>query len=182
MPGKSANHNHSHHHFTLPILILIVIVGFLGYKYIVTKQAWKNHAVELQQGIQKEQTSSSVQDADIIATTITTVPQGSPLFTNQPALQSYISNLSSKTDRYIVVLDKNQKILASKASDNVGLTYNLDGNGEIEKTLFDGNPRSFIEKSTVYPNGINLEVVQVKNAAGTIVGTILISPANTTTN
>lgn len=179
--AKNTSHGHSHHHFIIPLIILVILAGLLTYKFVKTKNTWKMHVVVLQQGLEQNQTDNSIKDAEIIAATITTIPKGSPLFTNPTALQGYIENLSKISNRNILILDKNKKILASQYPTSVGLTYNMD-NGEIAKTLFDAVPRSFIEKSTIFPNGVTLEVVQIKDSKGTIVGTVLISPANTSEN
>lgn len=180
MPKQATHHQLRHHHnlLLLCILALFIVLGIIAFKYLWVKQEWHEHAVELQGGIQKYQTAEAVEEANIIGMTITSVPPVVSMFKVTPLLQSYISNLGKQTGRDIVVLDKNKKILADTVPANVGQTYNYDTGGEIAATMQDGNPRSFSEKSTDFPNGIMEEVVQLKDAKGTILGAILISPSN----
>lgn len=172
------NLRHHHNVLLLCILALFVLLGILGVKYLWVKQEWRGHAVVLQEGIQKFQNESAVEDGQILATTIVSVPAGfTPLIKMPAALQKYVSLLSSQTGRDMVILDKTNKIVADTVTVNVGTVYAFD-NGLIAKTLVDGVPRSFTEKSVDYPNGITETAVQIKDASGTIVGTLLISLSN----
>jgi uncharacterized membrane protein len=172
------NLRHHHNVLLLCILALFVLLGILGVKYLWVKQEWRGNAVALQEGIRKFQNAGAVEDAQILTTTIVSVPAGfTPLIKMPAALQKYVSLLSSQTGRDIVVMDKNNKIIADTVAANIGTTYTVD-NGLIAKTLFDGSPRLFIEKSTDYPDGITETAVQIKDANGTIIGTLLISLSN----
>lgn len=132
----------------------------------------------LQNGIQQFQSAESIETANVIGTTITTVPPVVPLLKVQPLLETYITSLGKQTGRDIVILDKNKKIIADSVPANVGQTYSFDTENQVAQTIADGQARSFTEKSTDYPNGIVEEAVQLKDAKGTIVGAILISPSN----
>ncbi len=170
---------HNHTFLKLVIAILILGVGLLILKYIKVKQEWKGHVVKLSEGIQKYEFSDQIEDAEMIAAIITEIPSsGAPIFSQQAILQKTVSVLNAKTQRSIVVVDKNLHILADSVAANVGKEYKQDANGEIKSTLFDGVPRSFIEKSSDFPNGINQAVVQIKDSSGTIVGAVVISSSN----
>lgn len=179
MPRPATHHQLRHHHnlLLLCVLALFIILGIIGVKYLWIKHVWREHAVELQGGMQKYQTANSIEDAQMIGLTITSVPPLIPLIKTPSLLQNYVKSLGDQTGRDIVILDKNKKIIADTIQANVGQTYNFD-TGQIAETIFDGEPRSFIEKSTDYPNGITQEVVQLKDQKGTVVGAILISPSN----
>lgn len=170
---------HNHTFLKLVIAILILGVGLLILKYVKVKQEWQGHVVKLSEGIQKYEFSDQVEDAQMIGSIITQIPfSGAPIISQEAVLQKTVSVLNSKTQRSIVVVDKNLTILADSVPSNVGKEYKGDTNGEIKSTLFDGVPRSFIEKSADYPNGINQAVVQVKDSNGTIVGAVIISSSN----
>lgn len=179
MPRPATHQQLRHHHnlLLLCVLALFVILGIIAFKYLWVKQSWRENSVGLQQGIQKYETANSIEDADIIGLTITTLPPIVPLIKTQPLLESYIKGIGEQMGRTVVILNKDKKILADTNASQVGQTYNFDA-GEIEKTIFDGESRSFIEKSTEFPNGIRLQTVQLKDAKGTLIGAILISPSN----
>lgn len=181
---RSADHKtlrHHHNLLLLCVLALFVILGYLGFKYLMVKDSWREHAVVLQNGIQQFQTREAAEEGNVIGTTIVSIPSGIPMIKVPSSLENYVMSLGDKTNRDIVILDKNKKILADTKQANVGQTYNFD-NGEIVKTVFDGIPRSFIEKSADFPDGITEEIVQLKDNNGTIVGAVLISPSNAFNN
>lgn len=180
MPRPATHHQLRHHHnlLLLCILALFVVLGILAFKYIWVKQEWRGNTVQLQNGIQKQQTAEAIEEAYIVGMTITTVPPGVSMWKLPLVMQNYIVDLGKQTGRDIVVLDKNKKILADTTPANVGQTYSYDTNGEIASTMQDGTPRSFNEKSTDFPNGIMEEVVQLKDSKGTVLGAILISSSN----
>lgn len=172
------NLRHHHNVLLLCVLALFIVLGILAFKYLWVKKQWYGNTVQLQQGLSKIENANSAEDGKVLAITIATTPEGfTPLVKIPSALQKYIAALSTATGRDIVILDKNNKILADTMQSNVGTTYTYD-NGVISKTLFDGVPRSFIEKSVDYPDGITETVVQTKDANGTIIGTLLISSSN----
>lgn len=178
---KTADHKtlrHHHNLLLLCVLALFLVLGFLALKYLWVKSSFYENSVKLQMGIQKYQELNSTEDAMVIATTLTTLPTGNPLIRQPAALQKYIETLSEKTGRNFIVLNSKEKVLADTNGDNTGETYGYDENGEVGKTILDGEARSFIERSLEYPNGINQTVIQVKDAAGTIVGALIVSSSN----
>lgn len=169
---------HHHNLLLLCILALFLILGFLALKYLWVKSSFYENSVKLQSGIQKYQQLNSIEDAQILATTLISLPSGNPLFRQPRELQKYIKTLSENTGRNIVVLDSKKKVLADANEGNVGEVYEHDEDGEVGKTILDAEPRAFIERSEEYPNGINQTVIQVKNASGTIVGALIVSSSN----
>lgn len=179
MPKGVQAIRHNHTFLKLVIAILILGVGLLILKYVKVKQEWKGHVVKLSEGIQKYEFSDQVEDADVIASVITEIPSGgSPIFSQEATLQKLVSVVHARTERDVVIVDKNLKIIADSVPANVGKEYKEDANGEIQKTMFDGVARSFIEKSADYPNGISQVVVQVKDTNGTIIGAVILSSSN----
>lgn len=180
MPRPATHHQLRHHHnlLLLCVLALFVILGILIFKYVWVKNEWRENSVSLQSGIQKLQNAEAVEEANIIGMTIISVPPVVPMWKLQPVMQGYIENFGERTGRDIVVVDKNKKIVADTIPANVGQTYSYDSGNEIALTMQDGTPRSFSEKSTDFPNGLMEQVVQLKDAKGTVVGAILISPSN----
>lgn len=175
-----SNRKHNHNALVFAIIALLLILGFLVIKYMGIKKTWYTHVVELQSGISKDESLSTIEDAKIIATTISTVPQGLPLVYQSSQLQKYISSLSNQLGRNIIIVDKNQMILADTIPANVSKKYTEDINGEVSKTMFDGVARAFLEKSTDYPQGISQEVVQMKDTSGTIIGAVILSSSSAT--
>ncbi len=170
---------HKHHTWLiLSSIVLIILLGVVGLKYMHTKSMWRDNSVKLQTGISKIQSLNSVEDATILAKTIATVPSNYPLIKQPVELEEYIVELGNTTKKYIVVMDKNKTILADSVTTNENGAYSEDASGEVGKTMFDGEPRSFIEKSVQYPNGVNMTVVQMKDDSGAIVGAVAISSSN----
>lgn len=179
MPISHQAKIHNHTFLKLVIAVLILGFGLLILKYIRVKQEWREHVVKLSEGIRKFEFLNQVEDGELLAVIATHIPSDAhPILSETSTLQKYILTVSEKTGRDIVVIDRTKKILADAVSGNVGTQYTEDKDGEIAKTLFDGSPRSFIEKSTDFPNGINQVVVQVKDVTGTIVGALIISSSN----
>lgn len=179
----AASHAHKklHKHHTWLILssiILIILLGVVGMKYMYTQSMWRDNSVKLQSGISKIQSLNSVEDATILAKTIATVPSEYPLVMQPVELEEYIVDLGDTTKKYIVVIDKNKNVLADTVVDNENGVYSGDANGEVGKTMFDGEPRTFIEKNSTYPNGVSMTVVQMKDESGAIVGAVAISSSN----
>lgn len=177
---KSQARLHKHHTWLiLCSIILILFVGIIAMKFMYTKNMWYQNTVKLQEGIKKYDALNSQEDGKILAFTISTLPSlNLPLFKQIEQLQTYVSGYSTQTGRDVVVVDKDKVILADTIPGNIGDVYAEDKAGEVGKTMFDGVPREFLEKSMDYPNGINQTVVQVKDKSGTIVGAVIISSSH----
>lgn len=171
---------HKHHTWLIVCAILLIIfLGIAGMKFIYTKNMWYQNTVKLQEGIKKYDVLNSQEDGKILAYTISTLPSlNLPLFKQIEQLQTFVSGYSTQTARDVVVVDKDKVILADTIPANVGDVYAEDKGGEVGKTMFDGVPREFLEKSMDYPNGISQTVVQIKDKSGTIVGALIVSSSN----
>lgn len=172
----SDTHNHEHTHFHIVIIILLLIATFIFLKHFIRQQKWNTYVVHSQQSVRHLKSFNSVEDANIIATTITSVPAGANPLIKQPlALQTYIQRLSGQMQRDIVILDTTKKILADTVAANVGKQYTEDEDEEVSKTLGDSLPRDFEETSIDYPGGVNQTVIALKDANGATLGAIVIS-------
>ena len=121
--------------------------------------------------------ADAVEDAQMLATTITSVPTAKPLLEDTPDLQKLVSLLAHQTGRNIIVENTNQIILADSITANDGKTY-LHGQNMDAQTMRDGMPRRFTEKSTDYPAGIDEVVVPLKDASGKIIGALIMSTSH----
>ena len=96
--------------------------------------------------------------------------KASAIIAQDPAgLQDYTNAIFTAWERSVVVVNPQKQILADTRPANVGLTFKHDTNGEVTDTLKDGQPRTFLEISTDYPQGIQQVVVPVKGSSGRIV-------------
>ncbi len=161
------------------VLLAIAVLFFLGlavvsFKYMMIKRSWNSYAVQTLHSMDSRRMMNSNEDAAVVAMTIGQFPSAEPLFKSKD-LQNYVANYSKQTHRDLVVLDTNKMILADTIPQNVGKKYGEDKDGEIAKTIFDGQERSFNEMSADYPNGLNQAVVALKDVAGKTVGAVVLS-------
>jgi sensor histidine kinase regulating citrate/malate metabolism len=169
-----AKSGHSHKHYHIGIIILIVFFALVSFKLLMSKAKWEYYVVQSQQQVMKYKMADSVEDAGMISSTIVSVPQGSPMLKNAAELQSYVDTVSRQTGRDVVVVDNKKKILADTFAANAGKAYGEDKDGEVAKTIADGQARTFIEKSADYPGGIEQNVISFKDH-GTVAGAVIIS-------
>lgn len=173
----SASHSSSmEHRLCLVVggLLLLVILG-MGLKYMKLKRAWHSYGVKTLQSIDYKQDMKSAEQAAVIAMTVGQVPSANPLYKQPQELQKFVTSLSQQTKRDIVIVDSKEMILADTIPANVGKTFEEDKNGEVGKTIADGQTMTFIEKGTDYPNGINQTVVVLQDASGKTVGAVIFS-------
>ncbi|WP_339381769.1 ATP-binding protein [Dendronalium phyllosphericum] len=94
-------------------------------------------------------------------------------------LQHNITRLHALKKRDIEIIDRNGIIIADVVAADVGQHFADDEHGEVRQTLKDGIPRTFIEVSNDYPQGIRQIVVQLKNdESGEIFGVMLLEYTN----
>ena len=172
---KSEHHSHSHHHFHLGLFILFILVLLVGIKLLSSKAKWNSYVVQSQNQVRQYKVLDSIEDGQIIAMTIVSVPANNPLLKQPAQLEAYIQSLSGQTGRDIVIIDTSKKILADTIAANVGSTYTYDTNGEIKNAFDTGLPQTFNEKSVDYPNGIEQTVIPFKDIKGSVTGAIIIS-------
>ena len=91
-------------------------------------------------------------------------------------LRKAIGQFGQFAKRDIVVVDKNEVILADAVTDEIGSRFDHDRNSEVSKSLKDGKVRSFKEVSKAYPGGITLQVVPISGKNGDILGALIFQP------
>ena len=169
------NHNHRHTHFHIVIVVLLLLALFIFARHFIRQTKWNMYVVHSQQTVRYLKSLNSVEDSNIIAASITSVPAENPLLKQPKALETYIQKLSGQMQRDIVIVDTSKKILADTVSANVGKTYAEDRNNEIKNTMGYSLPRDFVEQSIDYPSGVAETVVALKDAHGATLGAIVIS-------
>lgn len=169
MERKSMNvHAVTVHLYSVAIIVLVLLLLVVGVKYVHLEMAVKDYTNSTIYLNSQNKDDDQLGDySTVLSESVSAVPAAN--------LQNYITRLAKNLNRYIVVLDKNNKILATNINTNIGGNYTYDLNNVISKTLADGEIRSFEEKSVLYPSGINMLVVPSKNASGQISGVVLIS-------
>lgn len=156
-------------------VFLLIVVGIVAWRHLKLKLNTYMYVYSAQVAEkQRLLGADSVEDADMLATTLM-YPQTASLLSQKAELQNLVSTLSKQTKRDIVVMDMHKVILADSVSSSAGKIYSFDPNKEVEKTLTDGNPRSFVEKSSDYPSGVNETVVALKDTKGSVVGALILS-------
>ncbi|XGV98707.1 MAG: ATP-binding protein [Leptolyngbya sp. BL-A-14] len=89
-------------------------------------------------------------------------------------LKSYITRLHQLQQRDVSVVNREKLILADAVPEEIGTNFAHDQGNEVQETLKDGKPRSFLEKSADYPQGIKLLVVPLKSDQDKIVGAVVL--------
>ncbi len=160
---------------------VLLFIGFVAVsaKYVITKIKWHRYASQMLQSTDKQKVESAQEDAMMFATTVGQFPVNAPVYKQSKELQQYVTALSKQTGRDIVVLDVQKNILADTISAEIGKKFAEDKGNEVSRTIDDGKARSFMEKSTGYPQGISQTVVPLKDTAGVIVGAVIMSTSHT---
>lgn len=159
-------------------VILVAMVGYLVFKHFALKSAMYRFVAQGEIASKLRYVgAASTEDAQLVATTIGTVPSTKPLYTDKSELEKYVATLAHETGRDIVVLDTHEMILADSIPSNIGKTYTY-ANGQDLQTMKDGQPRDFKERSHDYPDEIEEIVVPVKSSTGTIVGALIMSTSH----
>lgn len=156
------------HIYTIAIIVLLLLLAVLGIKYLHLKwSVIKYTQSTIWMNSQGKPTGQISDYGIIIAQSVSNIPPSD--------LQNYVTAVSKALNRDVVIMDNSKKILADTVSVNKGKTYSYDVNNEIKMTIEDGKTRSFEERSTDYPYGILEIVVPIKDAAGNIIGTVIVS-------
>ncbi len=156
-------------------LILLAAVGYLGLKDLSTRIKLQKFSAQIQQDAQQYAAQKNHEEAMMIATTVSMVPAGLPLYRQPQELQHYVTTISQQTARDLVITDASEIILADTIPANIGTQYIMSPHNEVQETLSDGNPRVFEEKGKDYPQGIWQTVVPIKDSKGSIVGSVIFS-------
>ncbi|NMO56410.1 EAL domain-containing protein [Actinoplanes sp. TBRC 11911] len=97
-----------------------------------------------------------------------------PLLNNPAALEAYLHRLHDLQQRDIEVVDAGKTILADVVPEDVGTRLDTDSDNQVGKTIADGKPRTFVETSADYPDGIQQIAVPLVDEAGATRGAIVL--------
>ncbi|MEH2091499.1 sensor histidine kinase [Nostoc sp.] len=89
-------------------------------------------------------------------------------------LQEHVQSLHKQRQRDLEIVDRNKIILADVVTEDIGTRLDHDRNNEVGKTIHDGVPRTYIETSPEYPNGIQLIAVAFKASNGETMGAVIL--------
>ncbi|MBG1262019.1 ATP-binding protein [Nostoc commune] len=89
-------------------------------------------------------------------------------------LQKHVQSLHKQRQRDLEIVDRNKIILADVVAEDIGTRLDHDRNNEVGKTIQDGIPRTYIESSPEYPNGIQLIAVAFKTSNGETIGAVIL--------
>ncbi|WP_375475776.1 HAMP domain-containing protein [uncultured Nostoc sp.] len=89
-------------------------------------------------------------------------------------LQENVQALHKQRQRDLEIVDRNKIILADVVPEDIGTRLDRDRNNEVGKTIQDGIPRTYIEASPQYPNGIQLIAVAFKTSNGETMGAVIL--------
>ena len=89
-------------------------------------------------------------------------------------LQEHILRLKELHRRDIVVVDRGKKIIADAVPEEIGTEFRHDKGNEVAATIADGRPRTFLETSKAYPQGIRQIVLPLNGEADRRVGAVVL--------
>ncbi|MEH1868705.1 MAG: ATP-binding protein [Nostoc sp.] len=89
-------------------------------------------------------------------------------------LQDHVESLHNQRQRDLEIVDRNKIILADVVAEDIGTRLDHDRNNEVGKTIQDGIPRTYVESSPEYPNGIQLIAVAFKTNNGETIGAVIL--------
>ncbi|MEH1807960.1 ATP-binding protein [Nostoc sp.] len=89
-------------------------------------------------------------------------------------LQEHVQSLHKQRQRDLEIVDRNKIILADVVAEDIGTRLDHDRNNEVGQTIQDGIPRTYIETSPEYPNGIHLIAVAFKTSKGETMGAVIL--------
>ncbi len=162
------------------VLIAVTVLFFvclvvMSFKYAMIRRSWNMYAVQSLHSSDSKNMMNSVEDANVVAMTVGQYPATNPLYKQPKEIQTYVENFSKQTHRDLVVMDMNKMIWADTVAANVGKKFGEDKDGEVLKTIGDGQKRVFTETSPDYPKGLEQTVVPLKDASGKTVGAVVLS-------
>ncbi|MBL1175629.1 ATP-binding protein [Pantanalinema sp. GBBB05] len=88
-------------------------------------------------------------------------------------LQAHVQALHSRRHRDMEIVDRQKIILADVVAEDIGTQLAHDRHNEVGKTIQDGIPRTYVETSNEYPNGIQLMVVPLKTISNATIGAVV---------
>ncbi|CAN5274358.1 hypothetical protein BH10PAT2_BH10PAT2_1030 [soil metagenome] len=160
---------------TAVVVLFFVCLVVMTFKYAMMRRSWNMYAVQSLHSMDNRNMMNSVEDASVVAMTLGQYPAANPIYKQPKEVQTYVENFSKQTHRDLVVLDMNKVILGDTIAANVGKNFGEDKDGEVLKTIGDGQQRTFTETSSDYPRGLEQTVVPLKDATGKTVGAVVLS-------
>jgi len=91
-----------------------------------------------------------------------------------PAAQEIVVRLHQTQHRDVVLVDKNQLILADAIPAEIGQVFATDPEDQVGATLKDRRVRTFVEVSKDYPSGIKQIVVPIESETGQVLGAVIL--------
>jgi len=173
VPRRVTNpqHNKQTPFIVLLLLVLALLVVVLGSQYYSLKRISRSKINELTAVASTQATRDTIEQAQIISTTLTRFFSLSA----NAELQSYIFLLHEQLDKDITVLNGSKIILADSTPKSVGTLYIGDKREDISQTISDGIARTFVEKNNDLPDGLSQVVLPLRDTTGNIVGAVIVS-------
>ncbi|HEY9618572.1 MAG TPA: ATP-binding protein [Microcoleaceae cyanobacterium] len=88
-------------------------------------------------------------------------------------LQEHVQSLHSQRHRDMEIVDRQKTILADVLTEDIGTQLEHDRNNEVGQTIQDGIPRTYVETSDEYPNGIQLIAVPFQTTGHQTIGAVI---------
>jgi PAS domain S-box-containing protein len=145
------------------ILLALLAISFLV--ALMAANAVRRQLDLVLVGVTKEATDL----ANVLGVLISRDPHAS---SNSP--QEIVETLHRTQKRDVVVVDRDQMILADAVPGEVGRPFEEDDRDEVGLTIRDGKVRNFTEVSNAYPNGIEQIVVPIREPSGAISGALVL--------
>src|SRR4030095_13207677 len=148
--------------FGLAMLLVAIVAGISIRNHVVSAET---HALQEARSVTKVLELLLVRHAGD--------REGDPLVVRPAELQRDVETLHGLYGQDIAVLDRDKRIVADAVAPEIGSTYRNDTHDEVARTIVDGTPRTFIETSPAYPQGIKELVVPLRIAHATGGGAVL---------
>ena len=95
--------------------------------------------------------------------------------------QAYVQSLDDLYRRDLFIVNRERRTIADVVPEELGQIYREDPGGEVEQTMADGQPRTFIEVSAQHPSGAKQMVVPLRQTAlrnSPIIGAVVLEYTN----
>jgi signal transduction histidine kinase/DNA-binding response OmpR family regulator len=148
--------------FGLAVLLVAIVAGISIRNHVVSVDT---HALQEAQSVTKV--------IELFLARHAGDREGDPLVAKQAELQRDVVRLFGLYGQDMVVLDRNKRIVADAVAPEIGVTYRNDTHDEVARTIADGTPRTFIEISEAYPQGIKELVAPLRIENATVGALIL---------
>lgn len=91
-----------------------------------------------------------------------------PRMTRPVDLRGFVADYARTKDSGLVVVDRNEKILAGVVQATVGTVFTRDAGNEVARTIEDGKTRTSIAVSRDNPKGLRQVTVPIRNGSGAV--------------